>query len=657
MSARRLRLAFGVALLAALSCAQPAVVRNGAQMPYEAAADADLGAARSFLAKGQPAKAEEVLLRFVTELSKSRRMDEALTLLGDAQLAQGKKAEAAATWRRVVEDYPKSEHNVEAALKAAQVYAKLERPADGREVLGRANVDGADAATRARLWRLDADLARSLGDWPEVVRSLAFARRDTSDPNALTEIDVEISDLLEVRLHEADLQALQPRLPRGPVYDRVGLEVARRALDRGDVRAGRAALDSLPRRLAEGDEAERALLLARAADLAGEASATLGLVLPLSGVYAKVGESLLRGVALGAGVYDEKSSQLHLIVRDSGGEAARAASAVSELAGAGVAAVIGPVRSAETIAAAPPAEAAHLPLLSFARRDDIADLGEYVFRLGLTPGDQAASLVRWCAQQRGCKRFAILYPNDEYGTSFKNQFWDAVEAQGGTVVGVERYKPGAVDWQPEIKRLVGLAGISKEQQALVDERNKLRRHGADNADKLALAKYQGLPPYVDFDAVFIPDDAPSVGLILPQLHFFDVKDAVYLGGSGWNDPLLVKIAGRDATRAVFTDEFYAGSARPEVADFVRRYAAVYGGAPDEYAAEGYDAAALLRFVLAGGDTPSGQVLRDRLLRVSSFPGVSGVQSFDSSGGAHKSLEFLTVRDNAIVATPAPAAPH
>jgi len=40
-------------------------------------------------------------------------------------------------------------------------------------------------------------------------------------------------------------------------------------------------------------------------------------VLPLSGAYAKVGESVLRGIVLGAGLYDEKPSQLHLEVRDS----------------------------------------------------------------------------------------------------------------------------------------------------------------------------------------------------------------------------------------------------------------------------------------------------------------------------------------------------
>jgi len=91
---RRLALALGLVLL---SCAEPTVVRNGAQLPLERAAESDLDSARAFLAKKQPAKAEEVLNRFLTELAGSKRTDEALLLLGDAQLAQGKKEAAAAS--------------------------------------------------------------------------------------------------------------------------------------------------------------------------------------------------------------------------------------------------------------------------------------------------------------------------------------------------------------------------------------------------------------------------------------------------------------------------------------------------------------------------------------------------------------------------------
>lgn len=652
------RAALACALL--FSCAQPSVVREGKTLPYESAAQADLETARKLLAKGDPAKAEQVLIRFQNELGRSKHADEALYLMGEAQLAKKDPARAASTWRRLVETYPKSRLNVLAAMRAATLYGELDRAEDGRRLLERANTAGADAPQRAKLYRLQADLARVTGDWPAAVVALAYTRRDTKDPAQLAELDLEIDELVDDRLREPELEALVAKLPRGPVYDRVNLALASRALARNDVAKARSALDRLPRQLSPAEDAERARLLARATDRAGDGEATLGLVLPLSGPFEKIGESILRGFVLESGVYSEPPSRLRLLVRDSGGDPERAAAASRELVAAGVVAIVGPVRSSEAVAAAPVAEQEQIPLLSFARRDDVADLGDFVFRVGLTPGDQAGALARFCAEQRACKRFAILYPEDEYGTSFKNAFWEAVEASGGSVVAIQGYTPGTVDWQSEIKQLVGLEPISPAQSALVKERDKLRRNAVQNAAKLAAPQFQGLPPYVDFDAIFIPDDAASVGLILPQLRFFDVRDVVYLGGSGWNDPALVKIAAREATRAVFTDEFFAGSARPEVAEFVRSYAATYGGPPDAYAAEGRDAAAVLRAAIAEVGGSDGDALRERLLALPPITGVTGLESFDSAGGARKSLEFLTVRGDAIVAiipaTPATPSP-
>ena len=646
MSARPLARAALVAALL-LSCAQPSIVREGKSLPYESAAQKDLDTARALLAKGDAKRAEQVLVRFQSELGKSKHADEALYLMGEVQLAKSEPGRAAASWRRLVETYPKSRYNVEAAMRAAKVYGELDRPDEGRRLLERSNIESVDAPQRARLHRLQADLARASGDWPAVVNALALTRRDTRDPAQLAELDVEIGELVDDRLREPELEALVSKLPRGPVYDRVNLALASRALARNDSAKAREALDRLPRQLSGLDDAERARLLARAADRRGDAEATLGLVLPLSGPYEKIGESILRGFTLASGIYSEPASSLRLLVRDSGGDAERAAAATRELAEAGVAAIVGPVRSSEAVAAAPVAEAAQLPLISFARRDDVADLGEFVFRLGLTPGDQAGALARFCAEQRGCRRFAILYPEDEYGTSFKNSFWDAIEANGGSVVAIESYTPGSVDWQSEIKQLVGLEPLSPGEQERVKARDKLRRNAVQNAAKLAAPELTGLPPYVDFDAIFIPDDAASVGLILPQLRFFDVRDVVYLGGSGWNDPALVKIAAREATRSVFTDEFFVGSARPEVAEFVRSFAATYGGPPDAYAAEGFDAAAVLRAALAEVGGADGDALREHLLALPPVTGVTGLGSFDAAGGARKSLEFLTVRGGAI----------
>src|SRR5262245_45843002 len=155
MSRWRLRLALGLGALL-LSCAQPEIVRNGASLPYEKAADADLAQAKAALAKGDAAKAEQILTRFQTELGKSQRADEALFMLAEAQTARKKPEQAASTYRRLVEEYPKSAQNVEAALRGAQLYQKLGRAADGRAVIQRASTESADAATRAKVYRLDA---------------------------------------------------------------------------------------------------------------------------------------------------------------------------------------------------------------------------------------------------------------------------------------------------------------------------------------------------------------------------------------------------------------------------------------------------------------------------------------------------------------------
>jgi branched-chain amino acid transport system substrate-binding protein len=658
VSARPLVRAVLLAAALVASCAGPSVVREGKTLPYESAAQADLAKARALLAKGDANGAEQVLIRFQAELGKSVHADEALYLMGEVQLAKKQPERAAATWRRLVETYPRSRYNVDAAMRAAAIYADLDRPDDGRQILERASSESATAPERARLYRMQADLARSSGDWPAAVNALAYARRDTRDPAQLAELDLELSELVDDRLREPELEALVPKLPRGPVFDQVNLALASRALARNDVGRARAALDRLPRQLTPKAEAERARLLARASDRRGHGEATLGLVLPLSGPFQKIGESILRGFVHASGIYAEPPSKLRLLVRDSGGDAERAAAAARELLAAGANAIVGPVRSSEVATAAPLAEQARVPLLNFTRSDTVTDLGEYVFRIGLTPGDQAPVLARFCAEQRECKRYAILYPDDEYGNTFKAKFWEAVEATGGSVVAVESYAPGSVDWQSEIKALVGLDQLTASQAARVKERDKLRRNAVANAARLASPELQGLPPFVDFEAIFVPDDAASVGLILPQLRFFDVTNVVYLGGSGWNDPALVKIAAREATRSVFSDEFSASSTRPEVVEFVRGFAATYGATPDAYAAEGFDAAAVLRAALEAGGDGGGDALREQLLALSAFPGVTGLHSFDSTGGAQKSLELLTVRGGAIVAiTPTEITPE
>lgn len=631
------------AALVAFACANPDLLRDGIALPYESAADSDLRAARLAIEDQRPEDAQLVLERFLGELRSSRRAAEGLQLLGEVYLSMGQPERAALVWRRLLERHPRSQLAAETRIRVAQLYRDLGRPEVGRRILAAAAFRRADASVRAQMHRLLADLARAAGDYPEAVRSLAYARRDTESPDALIEIDLELSELIADRLRDSQLHSLAERLPRGPVYDRLLLEQARRANERGDFAAALQTLGKLPRRLHPSDEYQREKLQERATHGAETADYTIGLAVPLSGPYAAFGESVLRGVILALDPFSEEPGRFQLLLRDTAGDPAEQARVIRELADAGARAVIGPMRSVVAAAAAPIAAEVRIPMLTLAQSDDLPMRSRYVFRLGLTASEQVHVLTAHAIDCLGARSFALLYPRDEYGTSFKNLFWDEVERRGGSVVGVEGYQPDSVDLQAEIRKLVGLHYLTDEERELLEERDQLRRRPLANAERLADPNMMDLPPYVDFDALFIPEAARSVGLILPQLRFYDIRDVTLLGPRDWNEPKLIEIAGRDAEGVVFVDAFSSSSEDPVIQEFVDRFRTRFGREPDVSAAEGYDAGAVLRALVDKVGHPSSERLRLELLDLRGFVGVSGLTAFDESGVPEKRIQLLTVR--------------
>ncbi|MBW2280637.1 MAG: ABC transporter substrate-binding protein [Deltaproteobacteria bacterium] len=636
-------------LLAGLAqgCAPTAVQRDGVSVPYEQAADEDLRRAKKALDQGRPAVAIRVLEPFLEELRSSRRADQGLWLLAEAHAQQGDPERAALTLRRLIERHPRSPYAPRARLRAAELYRELGRPEIGRAILRQAAFERAPASLRAQMHRMIADLARAEGDYPEAVLALALSRRDAEDPETLSEIDLELQELVQERLNDAELAHLARRLPRGPVYDRVLLTLAERQLERGDYGMALDTLDRLPQRLRPVDERTRTRLTTQARAGSESTSYRLGLALPLSGPYEGFGEKVLRSVVLALGIFDESPRHYELIVRDTKGDPAEAAEAIHELIGEGVRVILGPLRSVSALAAAPWVERARVPMLTFATRPDVPYLGEYVFRIGLDGGAQASALAQCAIDELDYKTFAVLYPKDDYGRGFKNAFWDQVEERGGEIVGSEGYAPGAVDMQAEIKRLVGLYYMTDAERELVTERDRLLKRRIENEERLADPNFADLPPYVDFDALFVPDAARKVGLILPQLRFYDIRDVTYMGPRDWNDPELLRIAGRDARGSVFVDGFWAADPDPASADFVARYQGAYGDVPDATAASAWDAARLVRSVVENEGPLSARRLRDALLDVRDFGGVSGLAAFDEVGGPLMALQLLTIERGAI----------
>jgi ABC-type branched-subunit amino acid transport system substrate-binding protein len=368
----------------------------------------------------------------------------------------------------------------------------------------------------------------------------------------------------------------------------------------------------------------------------------LGLILPLTGEGSIAGESVLQGVQLAvaqAGVSPE-GRPFKLSIKDSAGEPSRARAAVVRLALEDkVVAVVGPVFSETARAAAAEADRLRLPMLvPFAHAQGIPEASPYVFRNSLTNQAQGAYLARYAVESLGLKRFAVLYPDDTYGNDLKNILAENIEAIGGEVLMQVPYDPQANDFSEPIRTLGGIADEELEQFQPNHE------EGPALISPLPMAE---TAPPIDYDALFIPGYFNKVGLLAPQLAFYNVTGVTLLGANGWNSPELLTIGEHYVEGAIFVDGFFADSPNPEVKAFVENFRLTFGQEPDILAAQAYDATSLILKVLKEGAS-SREQLKEGLLTVQGYPGASGFTSITETGEAQKNLFLLMVRRGKIV---------
>jgi branched-chain amino acid transport system substrate-binding protein len=350
---------------------------------------------------------------------------------------------------------------------------------------------------------------------------------------------------------------------------------------------------------------------------------------------------------------------VRLVVRDSGGVPARAAAAVREIAqNDDVVAIVGPIFSDECEAAAREAEALRIPLLTLSNRIELSNDRDYVFRLRLTPEDEVGFLVDYAFDQLGARRFAVLYPATRYGRGMRLRYWDAVVERGGVMVAAAAYDPEATDYGDAIRSMVGFDLLTNREREALKEREeamkRARRLPPKEAGELRLELYamlgpenEPLPPIVDFDALFIPDSNDRIQLLVAQLAYHEVQGVQLLGSSEWSDPSLVRVGRQHVRGAVIATPFHHDSPFPAVHAFVTDYESSFGSAPDSFSSHAFDATNLVLLQLAQS-RQSRDAVRDGLLRVRDYPGVSGVTSIEADGNARKRPFLLQIGSKGFV---------
>jgi len=383
---------------------------------------------------------------------------------------------------------------------------------------------------------------------------------------------------------------------------------------------------------------------------------TVGVLLPLSGKFARFGRLCLNSILMAFGAFEEMpevagAGEFRLAIRDSGDSGEVAQERFEELIKEEKAiAVIGPLLSKQFPAVAQRSQEYGVPLLSLSQRVEAGQVGSYIFPVALSPAQQIDMIVEQAIGVNNYKKFAILAPSDSFGDSYVNLFWDSVEKAGGEIVGIERYEPKSTDFREEMKRLLGLEYLSARKTEIEDlerrkqvyastlkVKGKLRQRFLRNFDPKAV---------VDFDAIFVPDDPATVGQIVPSLAVLEVENIPLLGINTWNTPDIVRRAGRYLQKSLFVDGFFPSSRNPRTVGFMQDYQRNFQSVPGTIEVQAFDAATILMEALRNGAPENRAKLRDQLLATEKFSGISGDYRF-TENGVRRTAHLLTVRGTGI----------
>lgn len=363
---------------------------------------------------------------------------------------------------------------------------------------------------------------------------------------------------------------------------------------------------------------------------------TVGCLLPLSGRFSMFGERALRGIELAVQDFSKQyKDKITVVIKDTRSDDDWAVSCIDEFADQKVAGIVGPIITSE--AAAICAQNQRIPMIAMTQKSQVAKIGDYIFSNFLTPEIQTQALASYAARVLGVKKFAILYPDDRYGRTYMNLFWDRVEGMGGEIVGAESYSNDQTDFSDAIKKLTGqfysVPRFLRATQpvAYLDQEQDV--HGQTGKEVV-----------VDFTAVFIPDAPSKIGMILPQLAYYDVTGCYLLGTNIWHDETIIDTAKKYATNTIITDGFFAGSANPMARQFADRFRSLYGKDPGFIEAAAYDTLTMLVQTAMESGVNSRSDLRNALAGKRIFEGVTGRTMFDPDGNAQKELVFLTIKN-------------
>lgn len=345
-----------------------------------------------------------------------------------------------------------------------------------------------------------------------------------------------------------------------------------------------------------------------------EQNVTIGINLDLSGSGAAYGISTKKGILLAVEEINQSGGLLGQEVKtisfDNKGRNDLAVEQVKELSAKHVSAVLGPNITGVALAAAPFAEAVHMPLISPAgTHPDITVRGSrqvytYIYRAAFIDSYQGRAMADFAKNILGAKTSAVIYDaHQPYSQGLAEFYRKAFSVGGGTVP--------------------LFLGIEKKEDI-----------------PKALETIRSVP----CDVVYAPFYDENAKICLVERHRQGIA-VPFLGADGWHGMRLARDLEPDYLEQVYYADHYSyGVSSGKAANFAEQYYAKYDEQPDSYAALGYDAVQILAEAVRRAQSVQEKELADAIGKTVSLDGATGSISIDGNHDAIKPIYIIYFKE-------------
>ena len=340
-----------------------------------------------------------------------------------------------------------------------------------------------------------------------------------------------------------------------------------------------------------------------------EGAIPLGYTATLSGDFASYGLEMREGIDLAVeeinadgGVLDR---DLKIEGVDDEGKPANGPVIAQEFCdNADIPAVLGFSFSSVALSGLPIYTQCGLPIVASAvTSPELSGASDIFFRTVFTDAYQGAEAAKFISENRGVKKVAVLYQQDDYGKGVADAFSAAIEEQGGTVTSSQAYQLGTVNFGSTV------------DTALKDGP----------------------------DAIFIGGFYTEAGKIVNQIRDSG-SDIPIFASDGAASPIFLDLTGENGEGVEVYSAFSASDPSEASAAFVEAFKKKFDKEPSSWAALAYDAT----YVVADGIETAGSTDRaavaDAIRNTTDFAGVSGNISFNDEGNRVGNLTFQRIEN-------------